>query len=107
MKVLIACAATAAALAAFAPAAQAASFNCYGRLTVTEQVICQNPGLSNLDSTMASIYYGNLSASPRSVRSALRSEQLAWLRARNGCGASVGCLRSMYQQRIGDLQSGD
>ena len=107
MKKLLAFAAAAFAAAAFVPAAQAASFNCYGRLTVTEAVICQNPGLSNLDSQMASVYYGNLNASPRNIRYALRNEQAGWLRARNGCGANVSCLRSMYQGRIADLSSGD
>lgn len=107
MKKLIALASTAFALAVFAPASQAASFNCYGRLTITEAVICQNPSLSNLDSQMASIYFGNLNASPRSARSAMRSEQAGWLRARNGCGASFGCLQSMYRTRIADLSSGD
>ena len=107
MKKLIALAAATFALAAFVPAANAASFNCYGRLTVTEAVICQNPGLSNLDSQMAAIYFSNLNASPKSARLAMRSEQAGWLRTRNGCGANLGCLRSMYKGRIDYLQSGD
>jgi uncharacterized protein len=107
MTKLLVLAVTAAAFTALVSPANAASFNCYGRLTVTEAVICQNPGLSNLDSQMAAIYYSNLSASPRSARPAMRAEQAGWLRTRNGCGANLGCLRSMYKGRIDYLQSGD
>ncbi len=93
------------AMTALAPTANAASFNCNGRLTVTEAVICQNPGLSSMDSQMASQYYSTLNSLPRGARSSLRGEQLGWLRARNGCGANVGCLATMYRQRMGDLQN--
>ena len=92
-------------MVAAATPSQAASFNCYGRLTVTEAVICQNPGLSSMDSQMASQYYSTLNSLPRGARSSLRGEQLGWLRARNGCGANVGCLATMYRQRMGDLQN--
>ena len=107
MKTTLTFAAAVIATMAFVPAANAASFNCYGRLTVTEAVICQNPGLSNLDSQMAAVYFGNLNASPKSVRPSMRAEQAGWLRTRNGCGANIGCLRSTYKGRIDYLQSGD
>ncbi len=103
MKKMFALAAAALTCAALAPSANAASFNCYGRLTVTEAVICQNPGLSSLDSQMAKAYrisfraYGNF----------VKNTQVAWLRSRNACGANVGCLRAAYNERIGTLHNLD
>lgn len=81
---------------------EAASFNCNRRLTVTEAVICANPGLSNLDSQMAWKYRAALANFP-ALRSATKSRQVAWLGSRNACGASVGCLRNAYNSRIADL----
>ena len=103
MKKMLALAATAVALVTLVPAANAASFNCTGRLTVTEAVICQNPRLSALDSRLATYYFSNLRSVPRSVRPAARSEQAGWLRRRNGCGANIGCLTASYKDRINDF----
>jgi uncharacterized protein len=103
VKPLVTLVSVAFALTLLAPGAQAASFNCYGRLTVTEAVICANPGLSSLDSQMAQAYrkslkfYGNY----------VKNTQVAWLRSRNGCGANVGCLRRSYNDRIGSLRNLD
>lgn len=102
MNKTIASAAVAATIA-FAPASQAASFNCYGRLTLTEAVICANPQISSLDSQMAQAYrisfraYGNF----------VKNTQVAWLRSRNACGGNVGCLRAAYNERIGTLHNLD
>jgi uncharacterized protein len=100
MKTLFTLAATAFAVAAFAPAASAASFNCYGRLTVTEAAICANSQLSSLDSQMAKAYR----ISFRAYGNYVKGTQVPWLRARNACGANVACLRASYNERIGSLQ---
>ena len=103
MKKIIAVAIAALGAAAIAPAANAASFNCYGRLTVTEAVICANAQLSNLDSRMASAYFRATGASSPALRKRLQRDQAGWLRYRNGCGGSVGCLQSAYVSRINEM----
>lgn len=105
MKTLSILATAAVAMIAVAPAANAASFSCYGRLTLVEQVICANPGLSNLDNQMAAAYYQHMANAPRVMKNIIRRDQKAWLAGRNACGASVGCLRNAYNDRINELYS--
>ncbi len=103
MTKMFALAAAVLALSAIAPNANAASFSCYGRLTVTEAAICANPQLSRLDSRMASAFFQATGASSTALRKRLQRDQAAWLRYRNGCGARVGCLKSAYVQRINEM----
>jgi len=93
-------AASAVAILALTGSANAASFNCYGHLSYTERVICDNPDLSEADSTMASIYFNVLDGAPWNMRHAIQRQQIRWLGARNECGANVGCLRTTYHRRI-------
>jgi uncharacterized protein len=99
MKTLFTLAVTALAFTAFASAASAASFNCYGRLTITEAAICANPQLSSLDSQMAKAYRKSF----RAYGNFVKSTQLPWLSSRNACGSNVACLRASYNERIGSL----
>ena len=105
MKYLIAAATTLAALVAIAPASNAASFVCSSHITYTERAICDNPGLSYLDSHMASLYFGLYNHLYGGARFSLRQGQIQWLGSRNGCGANVGCLATLYHGRINYLQS--
>ncbi len=100
MKTLLALAIVSVTLAVTASTSQAASFSCYGRLTVTEATICANPQLSRLDSRMARAYQKSF----RAYGNYVKGSQVAWLRSRNTCGANVGCLRASYRDRIGSLQ---
>jgi uncharacterized protein len=103
MKKLFALGATAFVMAAFAPASQAASFYCGGRLTATEAAICGNGQLSQLDNQMAGIYYQAISAVSPGLRNRLKRDQVQWLRSRNSCGGNVGCLRALYNDRINTM----
>jgi uncharacterized protein len=103
VKTLFALALASLALAAATTPSQAASFSCYGRLTVTERAICANAQLSAVDSEMASFYYADLKRAPRAYKPILKRNQAQWLRSRNSCGASVGCLMSAYNQRLDEL----
>ncbi|MBS8226145.1 lysozyme inhibitor LprI family protein [Vannielia litorea] len=80
------------------------SFNCGYAGTPTEFAICGSVELADMDRQMASIFYalrGRLSASRKRE---LDAAQKAWLVQRNGCGASVPCLRAAYVQRIDALR---
>ena len=81
-------------------AALSASFNCNRATTCTENVICETPKLSTLDSRMDRLYsdlQGN--ANYRGVRRLLNSQR-AWLDNRDSCGCNANCLVGMYESRI-------
>ena len=99
------------AMSALTGAADAASFNCGGKLTKTEAAICHNSQLSHLDSKMAGLYHQVLNSTISSYgphhryTNQFRSGQVFWLSSRNGCGGNFNCLWTMYMNRIGELQS--
>jgi uncharacterized protein len=103
MKRLSILASFAIATSVLASSADAASFNCSARLTKVEKAICSNPGLSTLDSRMSAAYFNELAVQPKAAYPAIKGEQSAFLRARNGCGANVGCLTAVYRNRIKGL----
>jgi uncharacterized protein len=106
MKVLATVAAAALTLLTFAPASQAASFNCRSSaLSYTERTVCDNPQLSRLDSKMAAIYFGIIRTVRGAARAEVQGQQVNWLQSRNGCGASFGCLKQAYEYQIDDLRS--
>ena len=102
---LLASTAAALAIAAIAGSARAnaASFNCNAHLSYTEKAICDNPGLSNADDQLASLYYGVLNSAGPGVRQAIERREYAWLGQRNSCGANVRCLWQAYRGRIQTL----
>lgn len=98
------CGALAASMFALAPTpAESQSFNCARASTPTERAICQNPMLGNLDEEMADIYQNVRARLSGNNRQVLIDEQRAWLRARDNCGASVGCIQDAYNWQIGEL----
>ena len=95
-------------LASISGYAPAASFNCNLAKGCVENVICQSPQLSKLDSEMAEIYYEIKAEFSRNQRDLLKEfveDQKAWLRDRNACGCNANCLLREYRRRIGDLYS--
>lgn len=78
------------------------SFNCALAHSVVEGMICGSAELSALDSNLSGLYQTKLRSGPDP--SVLRSEQRAWMRQRNACGASIACLEQAYQQRIAQLR---
>jgi uncharacterized protein YecT (DUF1311 family) len=82
------------------PVVLAASFKCTGSLTKVETIICADPGLSQLDDTLATIYR---EARKRATSaSQLAQAQRQWLTRRNSC-VSSDCVRSAYESRIAEL----
>ncbi|MEM7425662.1 MAG: lysozyme inhibitor LprI family protein [Pseudomonadota bacterium] len=69
-----------------------------------EWAVCDNADLGNLDDVMNTAYKRARYDSSH-LRREIRNTQKAWLRRRNRCGDQVGCLRSVYQQRIYELES--
>ena len=80
------------ALAALPAAAQ--SWCSAANLNVTEQAICDDVILSDLDVEMAALY--------AQVKA---PGQRTWLRNRNACGADIFCIESAYRTRIAELRA--
>lgn len=86
--------------------ANAASFNCNSnKLNYSERAICDNQYLSNLDSEMAQVYREVLSQMGGQQQRRFVNSQNVWIRSRNGCGANVSCLQTVYERRIEYLLS--
>jgi uncharacterized protein len=92
-------------LVSLADGAHAASFDCNKAATPDEVAICVNPGLSNLDTIMATLYGVRMQIPMlMGARGAAQDEQRAWLAARGTCASNLACLQSSYQSRIAQLQ---
>jgi uncharacterized protein len=95
----------AAALFASIPGAEAASFNCAGRLTLTEATICAVMPLSAKDSYMSDQYNQLLGYLSGAERRSVQQSQVRWLARRNTCGGNVACLERAYDRRIGFIDN--
>lgn len=78
------------------------SFDCAKASTVSEYTICGDAGLSDLDVELAAAYKRALAAS--SDPAFLKSRQKAWVSQREQCG-STDCIRSLYIQRLSELEA--
>jgi uncharacterized protein len=94
-----------AALFAAASGAHAASFNCAGRLTLTEATICAVTPLSAKDSYMSDQYHQLLGFLSGAEKRGVQQSQVRWLARRNACGGNVGCLNRAYDRRIAYIDS--
>jgi uncharacterized protein len=87
-------------LASVSGEASAASFNCNHAKGCVENIICESPQLSDLDSEMASLYYTLKRKSNRRGARTLLKSQRRWLRTRNTCHCDANCLVGHYHDRI-------
>lgn len=78
----------------------AISFNCDHTSTCTEEVICQTPQLSRLDSIMADRYFQLQDQSTRGAARVLLDSRWEWLDSRDSCGCNANCLVQHYKARI-------
>lgn len=86
------------------PGAEAASYDCAKAKTPDEIAICVNPALSDLDTQMATLYGVRMQIPMlMGARGAAQDEQRTFLAVRSSCGASVACIKTVYQQRIAIL----
>ena len=69
-----------------------------------EATIYRSPELRRLDVQLNRVYQRALRDLRPGERRRLVAEQYRWLARRASCGISKGCLVSMYERRIGQLQ---
>ncbi len=76
------------------------SYNCAKATTATEKTICSDVMLARLDRAVAAAYRQKLSYADEAEAQSTRDAQRAWIRARDGCGSSVLCLTTSYDDRL-------
>ena len=79
------------------------SFNCKTTYSAGERVICKNNELAKLDRWMSSEYHALYRSMNRKEKRILKNDQRKWLKIRNRCGASPGCISEQYYFRIAEL----
>jgi uncharacterized protein len=82
----------------------AASYDCAGKLNLTEQAICSSKALNLLDEQLSQYYSAQLAVLQNAEKSDLINNQQKWIRKRNhNCQANVDCLVVVYSARIEQL----
>lgn len=92
-------------------AANAASFDCKKASGVTENAICSDAELSELDNVLAKSYADARSKFSVEGKNAIKAEQINWLKKQMNCSSReittpkerVACLKTEYKSRIGEL----
>jgi uncharacterized protein YecT (DUF1311 family) len=84
----------------FAPASQAASFDCEKAATEVEKTVCSNSELSRLDEALDQAYSA---AHAGAGKERMRATQLRWIAQRNACKVQE-CIRNAYLARLEALE---
>jgi uncharacterized protein len=74
-------------------------------LSAAEKAICGNYGLGQLEARMATLYQWSTAFVGMGQRGEMQDAQRGFLKQRDACGADLGCLRRIYEARIGQLQT--
>jgi hypothetical protein len=72
------------------------------KLNLAERTICDSPTLSALDNQLGKAYKPALRSGETN-----RAEERQWVGARDGCRDDQGCLRALYDSRIGKIRAQD
>lgn len=93
-------------LLAFAPRAEAASFDCSSAdLKADEKAICDNRDLNDADVRMVTTFDLVSQLLAMGSRGELQDAQIAWLTKRQACNADLACLRDAYASRLEELKA--
>lgn len=91
-----------------AAASAAPPFDCSNAQEPAEIALCDSPELGLLDREMNRLYFdkrdGWKAAGKLAEADALRTEQRAFLKARNACNYETACLTAIYKKRLEDLK---
>lgn len=89
-------------LVAVACGASSASFDCsIGYLNSTEQKICADPDLSEIDNLLSAFYKYAMANSFN--KQELNNTQKEWIKERNLCPEEYPCIADAYENRINEL----
>lgn len=104
-RIALALAAAAVGAAIVPTTAGAIDFSCRDASHPAERTICSDARLARLDETMARTYGRLWAASGHRARLELKSAQLRFLDARNGCRWDARCINDAYLDQIGVLDA--
>ncbi len=90
-------------LAYAVPLSAAPSFNCSGKLSKNERLICKNRSLSQIDQNIADTYNELTSFLNRSAADLIRGDQKRFVKQRQQCGSSFRCTQALMQGRLDEL----
>lgn len=79
------------------------SYNCKGRLTPNERLICSRDDLSELDREVSDVFHELTAILNRAAANLVRKDQSKWLKQRQKCRRNVACTRNLYLLRIDEL----
>lgn len=85
-------------------AAGAASFDCDKANKADEKAICENRALNDADVRMSTMFELSTKLVAMGERDGLRATQLKWLEKRAACSGDIDCLRTVYDERIVELE---
>jgi uncharacterized protein YecT (DUF1311 family) len=83
------------------------NLRCDDAATIVARLVCRDPGLTELDVTLAHVYQTRMGRLSLSDQQWLKGEEAAWLNQRNGCASAVdmrGCVVQSYRTRIARLE---
>lgn len=103
MRVTILILAVGIGLAGILSSVEAQALDCRNARQATEQTICDNSELLDLDDEMEKYYDELLDIAPARELRQIENEHRAFLRERNRCGTDVACIREVYDDYIDDL----
>ncbi len=79
------------------------SYNCGGRLTPNERLICSRNDLSELDREVSDAFHELTAILNRAAANLVRKDQSRWLKQRQKCKRNVACTRNLYLLRLDEL----
>ena len=88
-----------------AMAADYAPIDCSKANLSAERAICGNYTLGQSEARMATLFGIVTSLVAMGQRGDIGDAQRQWIRKRNQCGASIGCIADAYQKRIQALSA--
>ncbi len=84
-------------------AADYAPLSCMQAKSPAQHTVCSNYALGQAEARMATLYSIATSLVAMGQRGDIHDAQAEFLKARNGCGRDVACLKRIYARRIGEL----
>lgn len=91
-------------LVAFAPVTSAQTIDCAASLSAGERAICDSRVMRRLDHELSDVYEDVLAQASERDRERIRNDQLDWKEMRHECGVRYDCLKSLYRDRISELE---
>src|SRR5258707_37990 len=85
--------------------ASAQSFDCREARNRDEVLICERPGLAQLDQQLSTLYRQKIGNLPKERQDEFRQHEAYFLHARRGCHENYHCIEQSDKNRIQELEN--